>query len=209
MFALGNDIVSPYVSRKAHHPRLLQRVLSGDEYTQYKNHHTARLFLSKAWCAKEASYKALKKLDPTTCFSPAAFVLNEETSCIRYGTIAFQVNFRIHQEYVYCNAYIGAGMLFFCVQRIRDILTSNIAAIRVDETKHDRFKSDESIAVRILAKHLISLHFALPADDIYILKDRHGIPLVFYRKKRMKISISLTHDGKYVGVAVGFVDKLS
>jgi hypothetical protein len=177
---LGNDIVD-LADAAGHHPRFDARVLTAAEQALVAADPRLRGVL---WAAKESAYKAARKEDARTVFSPSRFVVH--LSDTRHATVAagerrFAVELAAGDGWVHAVAR-GAG----------DPPTTVCAAVETLAAE-----DDESAAVRRLALDTIERVTGLAGLEI--VRDGripslglHGRPVA---------DLSLSHHGRFVAFA--------
>ncbi len=81
---LGNDVVD-LCDRDSHpttlHPRFDERVFTDGERAALAASDSIGRERWRIWAAKEAAYKAARKLDARICFSPRRFVVDRHPGC--------------------------------------------------------------------------------------------------------------------------------
>jgi len=193
---VGNDIVDlkdPQAQGKAHNERFLARICADVELplvTQAKFPHVA---LWTLWSIKEASYKVVQKCLPAAKAIPNQFVCQEGENGVwdcRYQEMRCRVRVAVNDDFVHAVACLADGIIHWdnVVVKTDELLTGG----------------NPSEAVRQLAVHLLrekgyqdcsivrrkELQRILP-PQIY----QGGIPLP-------NSDISLSHDGRFVAVAL-------
>jgi hypothetical protein len=89
---IGNDVVDlsdPETAREALHPRFDARVFSPAERARLEAALDPARLRWALWAAKEAAYKAARRLDPTLPFHPRRFAVEDEA--VWHGGRAFPV----------------------------------------------------------------------------------------------------------------------
>lgn len=99
--SIGNDIVDLRSPEPELHPRYITKVFTLKEQVLVRA-GAAGLWLT--WAAKEAAYKAIKRLDRTVLFSPAAFEFDCADSVVTYGKHRLPCRQLVEQDCVavYC-----------------------------------------------------------------------------------------------------------
>ncbi len=117
---IGNDIVDlnlDGVLDKYSNKRFLNRVLAHIEKEYLEKSLNPGLLLWFLWTAKEAGFKALKKLNPDTVFAHKEFlvILDDPAGLINKAVskaemnvndIKIHLDWQSHKDWVYCNAII-------------------------------------------------------------------------------------------------------
>jgi hypothetical protein len=95
--SIGNDIVDLLAPEPVLHPRYVERVFTAKEQ-DFVSQGRSNLWL--AWAAKEAAYKAVKRLKPDTHFTPQAFELDAEGNVVIYDGVQLPCYQTIDEDYV-------------------------------------------------------------------------------------------------------------
>ena len=188
---LGNDVVDlrdPETAPGASHARFDDRVFAPSELAAVTDESSRW----RLWAAKESSYKAARKLDPTLGFSPRRFEvrkMNEDESMVTHADLSLVVRTAHHDGAVHAVA----------VLRRADERTSADCAELVSgfERVEDE---DPSIAVRRFAIERIAGRLGIDAERIAIARDGR-IPILRIDGRPASIELSLSHHGGVVGFA--------
>ncbi len=178
---LGNDIVD-LADAVGHHPRFAARVFAATELALIDADPDLAGVL---WAAKESAYKAARKADAGTVFSPPRFVVRLDDT--RRATVAAGDR-RFDIELFRADGYVHA------VARAADDPPASVCA--AVETVPPG--TSESAVVRRLAVDTIER--ATGVDGLEIVRDgrvptlrRHGLPIA--------ADLSLSHHGRFVAFA--------
>jgi len=210
MTAIGNDLIdfrAAHNRYRARQPRILARVLTASERTRLADADAGDIGFALLWSAKEAAYKAVKKIQASLVFAPrrwqvecADLKLSADVTLPDHAPIT--VTWRPHAHWLHCTAVHGPSP---------DLIDSAVAALAefstdivFSEDERDSFSSESSAAVRALARKLLAQH---GVTKIKIVRERgeRGLlpPRVFSDgMARDDIQLSLSHDGDYVAVAI-------
>ncbi len=101
--SIGNDIVDLQSPEPALHSRYIAKVFTLKEQVLVR---AGAVGLWLTWAAKEAAYKAIKRLDAGVLFSPIAFEFDCADSVVTYGHHRLPCRQIVEQDYVavYCAA---------------------------------------------------------------------------------------------------------
>ncbi|MBN8548209.1 MAG: 4'-phosphopantetheinyl transferase superfamily protein [Deltaproteobacteria bacterium] len=182
---IGNDIVDLHAVEPPLHPRYLARVFTEREQLCIGE---SRTLLWLHWAAKEAAYKALKRLYPNFRFVPREIEFDALVSEIRVGDISLVASYIISPEKVYvsCN----------CNVRVDWIQEWS------SEAGEDCDPPQLSRDVRALALEKISNYLSISAEHLTIVTDEHcKIPRLYLRGSRTEHLLSFAHHGRYVACA--------
>jgi phosphopantetheinyl transferase (holo-ACP synthase) len=194
--SIGNDVVDlrdPESQPAALHSRFDGRVFSPRERELLERAASPHVMRWALWASKESSFKAMKRLEPDTRFSPRAFAADlslhrgpggratASGSVVHLGC-AFDVETRFGDDNVHAIALLRGA------PRTRLLSRTRVADL------------EPSIAVRRLAAFTI-------ADALGL--DRAGIaigerpPVATYHGRPLDVTLSLSHHGRYVAFVCG------
>ena len=196
---IGNDIVD-LLDRDAdastYRPGFDARVFTRGERRTIEEAAEPERQRWRLWSAKEAAYKAARRCDPTTVFSPSAFVVElfnapgQDLEKLRGVVDHLGTRYRVvigeSHRWVHAIATRGA-------QEIGRVIT---AVSRNDEPDRRR----ESFAVRRLARECIARHLDVSTRDLQICREGR-VPGFWLRGRRLNLSLSLSHSGGVVAFA--------
>jgi phosphopantetheinyl transferase (holo-ACP synthase) len=178
---LGNDVVD-LADAAGRHPRFATRVFTPAERALIDSDSALGGVL---WAAKESAYKAARKADRATVFSPARFVVDldgAERATVTVGERRFVVDLVRTADYVHAVA-CAAG----------DAPTAACAAVGTVPAG-----TSDGLAVRRLA--VDTLARALGLDGLAIGRDGR-IPLLLRHGRPMAADLSLSHHGRFAAFA--------
>ncbi|MBF0442142.1 MAG: 4'-phosphopantetheinyl transferase superfamily protein [Oligoflexales bacterium] len=201
---IGVDIIDIHEQRHQH-PRFASRVLSGSEYLRFQGSSDPGVFLLKAWAAKEAAYKYFTQIRPGLSFIPCRFVYDDRNGQVIYDGDTVFLNFEINRNFVFCLTRDESAWSFHETARTLHILNENFPernSFSGDEMSEIR--CEESLAVRMLAKRMISRCLRCGYGEIAILKGSNGIPKVFLNGSGAGISLSFSHHGRFAAAGIQF-----
>ena len=201
--SIGNDIVDLVEQAPPLHPRFCSRVFSQSELERIGS---CRKTLWLYWAAKEAAYKAMKRLLPDLDFVPIRFEFDQETKCITTQSAIMHCQWVVTDDFVYVSCLstpIAKHNYSF-----RDWIE------KVENISQDRMINGvplESTAVRLLAVRNIAKALALP-ESILSISPREGfrtsssnasslIPRLYVRGDEAGNLLSFTHHGRFVACA--------
>jgi phosphopantetheinyl transferase (holo-ACP synthase) len=193
---VGNDVVDladRETALHAMHPRFDQRVFGAEELSWVGRHgHTARWML---WAAKESAYKAAKKLDPRTCFSPRRFLVrlgDERIGTVRFGDRVFSVQVGI--EAGACHA------VAWTLSSLSPVVVSGVRPLDGDEP-WPRY------AARRFAIDALAAFLGVARSELDFVK--YGrVPRLLLRGKPQPGDVSLSHHGRFVAFAYGLAPRV-
>jgi phosphopantetheinyl transferase (holo-ACP synthase) len=187
---IGNDVVDlgdPESGAEALHPRFDGRVFDGTEriLIEASLHPERTRWL--LWSAKESAYKAARKEDPGTVFSPVRFVVRiegEARASVAVGARRFHVDLVAQVDHVHGVAR-GARDPSGAV---------STALAKLPE------RSGWNEAVRRLAIATLSPLLGVEPEHLAIHRDGR-IPTLWIRGTRSAADLSLSHHGRFVAFA--------
>ena len=194
---IGNDVVDlhdPESRPGAIHNRFDARVFTFDERETLSDSASAHELRWTLWAAKESAYKVAKKLDPAVRFLPRDFVvrrITEGRAVIIHETGPFDVRLRRTDEWVGAVATLTVANAPWTHRPI----TAGIERLEVPG-------ADPSRTVRELACAALALGMNLPPGQVQIAADQ-GIPVAFWRSRRLPVDLSLSHHSRFVAWAWG------
>ena len=110
---IGNDVVDLLDSEAlpgAAHPRFDRRVFASSERQALAGSRTPVRLRWRLWAAKEAAYKAARKIDPRTVFSASRFVVDLDMGLVHHGEAVFALRVEETDAYVHAVVdWVGDG----------------------------------------------------------------------------------------------------
>lgn len=214
---LGNDLIdfrAGHNRGRAGQPRMLARVLTTDERTRLADEGAGDIGFALLWSAKEAAYKAAKKVQPALVFAPGCWQLEcadlALADGIKHGSVIISdhppiiVSWQHHAHWLHCIAVHGPQIdrIDSAVMALADCPTDTVFSAR----ERDSFSREQSAAVRAVARYLLA-HHGVGKSEIVRERGERGLlpPRVFSDGvARDDIQLSLSHDGDYVAAVIGF-----
>lgn len=205
--SLGNDIIDlkdPDTVNLTQKPKFLRRVYHPEELKAIEAFETKEQNrrLWKLWALKEAAYKAIKRLDPETIFTPRGIRFYENPGQVIFNKKVCFVEVRETSEYIHASSgfpfknfpqptlqtWIGS------FQEIKQLLDS-------EKWSYTESYSEESTLCRNYAAYQIQNH--LKCAKVEIVKSgpgRQGVPEVWIDQKKTSHLISTSHHGRFCAV---------
>lgn len=193
---LGNDVIDladGETRPEAIHPRFDERVFAVTERAELAKSSSPERLRWKLWAAKESAYKAAKKLDPRTIFSPVRFVVNlvaPDRATVRAPGRSFSVSFHEVENAVHAVALEKRAPRGSLVSGLRRFACEKALPQGPDAA---------SAAARRLVIETLSERFGIPAGEIVITSSEDGVPRLWLRGDPAEISLS--HHGRFVAFA--------
>lgn len=196
---IGNDIVDlAYEAMQPPlHPRYLKRILAPSEEDFVRNYPE---LLWEFWAAKEAGYKALKRIAPETIFSPKRFIYSPE-----------QQELAVEQIILRCIVEKDAG--YVGVTCYPPSITKDQFATWISSNE----ESSPSESVRKLAINGIAQRLSIAHDECEIGHLRQHastswsnstrIPVAIISKSNTRYPLSLSHHGSKIYASVLMVNS--
>lgn len=217
---LGNDLIdlrARHNRGRAEQPRFLARVLSASERSQLADEAAGDVGFALLWSAKEAAYKAAKKVQPTLVFAPGRWQLTCSNLQLHDGRqcgsvlIAEQPPITVcwHHDahWLHCLAVLGEGSepIDSAVMALPDCTP----AAAFSERERDSFSRAPSAAVRTLAKRLLAQRGIHDSEIVRQRSDGRLLPpqVFSHGVARDDIQLSLSHDGDYVAAAIAMLRR--
>jgi len=186
---IGNDVVDlldPETRDGASHPRFDRRVFAPEERAALARSGAPNRLRWILWAAKEAAYKALRKSEPGTVWSPARFVVELDEKLegeVQHESQTLRVRVDEAADFVHAIAAQDPGEL----ELVR------AEAFRLAGSERDG--EGPSRAVRHRAITCVAHWLRLPRRDLDFV--RHGrIPQLEVRGEPADVDVSLSHHGR-------------
>lgn len=192
---IGNDIVDltdPETQKNAPHPRFDGRVFARSELLRLRLSGAPNRLRWMLWAAKEAAYKAMKKIHPHMVFSPVRFVVRLDQTL--RGSVECpngSLDVSVTEEAMSIHAIAASAAM-----TEQNILSgTEFLASEAAENAEQPGQAARELALRSLERRL-----DLPAGTFSIEKhDR--IPVLFRQGVRSEFDLSLSHHGRLVAFA--------
>jgi phosphopantetheinyl transferase (holo-ACP synthase) len=198
---IGNDIVDLRGESETRHPRFARRVLTDYEYQGYCRSLDPHRFLWTAWAAKEAAYKLVRQSGDRRAFRPAAFEYRRFTSFIHYDGRPIAIEARVEADYGVAIARLGSGQYIEVTRVVEDVVRNpSDLCILASSGKLPL----QSVVARHLVAKIMASELLCPSADIVVVKNRWGVPTAYVRGKHSRVTISISHHGRYVSIVIGF-----
>ena len=192
---IGNDIVD-LTDAETHpigmHPRFDSRVFTSSELELIRSSGAPDRLRWMLWAAKEAAYKALKKIAPNTIFSPRRFVvkLNE----------TLRGNVTCDEKTLPIQVWEEADSVHV-IATTEKILDKRILSGTETLEPEDAIDADlPSQAARTLAIRELAERLGVPDEELSIT-GRGRVPTLLHNGESTNIDLSLSHHGKLVAFA--------
>jgi len=192
---IGNDIVDltdAETRAESLHPRFDSRVFASSELELIRSSGAPDRLRWMLWAAKEAAYKALKKIAPNTIFSPRRFVvkLNEtlrgNVTC-NEKTLSVQVWEEAESVHVIATTE----------EALDKQILSGTQVLEPEDAIDTEFPSQ---AARMLAIRELAERLGVPGEELTITR-LERVPTLMHNGESMNIDLSLSHHGKLVAYA--------
>lgn len=190
---IGNDVVDlqdAELCPERRHRRFDRRVFTAGERAALSRSGAPERLRWMFWAAKEAAFKAARRLCPSTVFSPSRFgvALNSNLRGeVRHGDERFSLRVCCDAQHVHAVA-LAAGFdhrgVVAGVQRIPESLRAR----------------DVSEATRRFAADSLARTLGRPIDSLAIVRDRR-VPSLLLRGEIPPLDLSLSHHGRFVAFA--------
>lgn len=194
---IGNDIVDMADSHC--HPRFARRIMTDTEYARWLRQETERerqIYLWKCWAAKEAAFKACRRLLPTAAASPRDFECHADFAYVTHKFAQFRL------EKLYASDQEG-----FVTAVCQNSKSSLQVRTRLLKAAKPLSWQAESRQARSLAKQLIAESTGSSPEAWHFSKDPNSqAPTLIADPKLQapwRIPCSLAHHGRYCLVSIG------
>jgi len=195
--SVGNDVVDladPETRLCGLRPRWAERVFGAAERQALDASPSRHLLHWALWAAKESAYKARKRFEPETVFSPKEFEVELSPLPAAAGVAVGRV--------------FHGGQVFDLDVRL-DGASVHAVATSADEAgarllwKVERALGDPGVAARRLAARAIGPALGL---DPFGLRIVGRPPVATSRDRRIEVGVSLSHHGRFVAFACTLAD---
>ena len=197
--SVGNDVVDladAETRLEGLHPRWAERVFTAAERAALDTSPSSerhRLHWA-LWAAKESAYKARKRLEPETVFSPREFEVELSLLPAAAGVAVGRV---FHGRQVFDLDVRLDGASVHAVATGRDEAGARVL------WKVERAVGDPGVAARRLAARAIGPALGL---DPFGLRIVGRPPVATSRDRRIQVGVSLSHHGRFVAFACTLAD---
>ena len=208
---VGNDIVdlaSPYVQDKSGDRKFVQRVLTPREQQVLLKCDQPDNLLQVFWAAKESAYKLAARSFPLVSSAPRRYEVCLVTAAENEREVTGQVKTPLGP--VYITARHDQNVIH-CIGTESCLATKNVicGVERINgfsQPDFCRYSEIQSRMARASARRKIASILSLSGNDITITatnqKRSLTFPEVYVKGKKAGISISLSHDGRFIAYAL-------
>ena len=214
--SLGNDIVDwtdPDTVHLAENNKFLNRVFNKaelDHCFKLPVHQQYRFFW-KLWAAKEAAYKAVRRVHEHSFFSPKLFEYIPDSQVVVYKELSCSMQFYENNEYVYASAIIFDSdstahrnpemNQWGKVQNwIGDYEEIHKLILDRKFPVMDSYSRESSLCRTFAAMQIGQF---LDSSEVRIVKDpksRSNIPEVWVNNEKTRHMVSTSHHGRFCAV---------
>jgi hypothetical protein len=190
--SVGNDVVDlgdPEARLCGLHPRWVERVFGAAERTALDASPSRHLLHWALWAAKESAYKARKRLEPGTVFSPKEFEVELRSLPATDGVAVGRV---VHRGDVFALEVHVDGAT------VHAVTTSEKGTVERVRSRVERARCDPGVEARRLAATAIGSALGLDPTGLRIV-DRP--PVAMHGGRRLDVGLSLSHHGRFVAFA--------
>ncbi|MFW7380556.1 MAG: 4'-phosphopantetheinyl transferase superfamily protein [Oligoflexus sp.] len=187
---IGNDIVD--MADVDCHPRFARRVLCEAEWARYQamlEPEKQQRFLWQTWAAKEASFKALRRIRPDCQAIARHFECDENFSRVSHAAGRFFLSFPYgHKQgdYIFAVSTLDVGLQ-----------TEHELALQTEGWR------EESRLAHILALDMMEKRTG--SRDWQVVKDTVSLaPMLVATVDQRRVPCSITHHGRFYAVSLAF-----
>ena len=195
--SVGNDVVDladPETRFSGLHPRFDERVFCAAERRALEASPSRHRMHWSLWAAKESAYKARKRLDPETVFSPKEFEVELRPLPATDGVAVGRV---VHRGDVFDLEVRLEGASVHVVAKSTDEAGARVL------WKAEESLGDPGAAARRLAACAIGPALGLDPAGLRIVGRP---PVATSRDRRIEVGVSLSHHGRFVAFACTLAD---
>ena len=188
---VGNDVVDladRETAPLAMHPRFDERVFAAEELLWMRREGDPARRRWMLWAAKESAFKAAKRLDPSSSFSPRCVLVrldDDSTGTVRLADRTFSVQVRLDRDVCHAVAWLDRDHL-----ARSPIVVSGVRLVTASEA-----------SPRLAARRFAYLGIA--ASDLELVKDGR-LPRLRLHGRAAGLEVSLSHHGRFVAFACAF-----
>ena len=193
---VGNDVValgSAEAAASSEREGYAERVCSPAELERLRASPHPPLLLWQLFAAKEAAYKVVVKLAPTTLLAHRLFEVSPELTQVRHGDLVLPL------------------WLDTTAQRVHAVVTTggevDLAGVSLLAEGEPQSGAARRALVRAAAKRL-----GCPVEELAVLRpsrpgswDGYGPPVLLRNGEPLDVDVSLSHDEEYVAFAAAGV----
>jgi phosphopantetheinyl transferase (holo-ACP synthase) len=174
---IGNDIVDLHLAEREsniHRPRFQDKLFLPHERAMIAGASHPAVILWLLWSCKESVYKIIHRNTRERKFAPQQFAgyIFSCTDTTAAGTVMYQ------QQTYYFRSHVTGSCIHTCA-------AGNPALLQ---------------EISIFTRYFTSLEDILTGEEIFY-KDEDGIPFIRNRYSGESLPVSLSHHGKYIGIA--------
>ena len=187
---IGNDIVDlKTISTKWQRPGFLDKVFTSQEQDLIYNSDNRHRTVWRLWSMKEAAYKNYLQHNHTRFFNPKRLkctIINKMQGIVSIDEMRFYTNSESSEDYIHTVATINRS------------LPETIQIFQSIDT--DQKSQSTAIKEQLILK--LSRKTGLCKDHLSVEKLVNGTPVIYYNSKRMDVSFSLSHCGRFAGYTI-------
>ena len=143
------------------------------------------------WAAKESAFKAAKRLDPSSSFSPRCVFVrldDDSTGTVRLADRTFLVQVRLDRDVCHAVAWLDRDHL-----ARSPIVVSGVRLVTASE-------ASPRLAARRFAAESVAAYLGIAASDLELVKDGR-LPRLRLDGRAAGLDVSLSHHGRFVAFA--------
>ncbi|MCO6432062.1 MAG: 4'-phosphopantetheinyl transferase superfamily protein [Deltaproteobacteria bacterium] len=191
--SIGDDIVDLSLANDLH-PRFANRVFTDSEREAIRDSWS---LLWLHWAAKEAAYKAFKRINTALVFLPKRFQFDIDTATVSTPTGTGHCRWSVNGDFVHVGCTTG---------RCSDLMQLRSWTAQIVEDKERVQAKEHSMCARQLAILKVAQALDLSEQDLRISNNRKGawssIPFLEVKGRPLEYPISLSHDGRFVSCSL-------
>jgi phosphopantetheinyl transferase (holo-ACP synthase) len=197
---VGNDVVDladRETAPLAMHPRFDERVFAAEELLWMRREGDPARRRWMLWAAKESAFKAAKRLDPSSSFSPRRVLVrlgDDSTGTVRLADRTFSVQVRLDRDVCHAVAWADRAHLSHLAHLARSpIVVSGVRLVMASE-------ASPRLAARRFAAESVAAYLGIAASDLELVKDGR-LPRLRLHGRAAGLDVSLSHHGRFVAFA--------
>ena len=200
---IGNDLVDLHQARQESNwrrPRYLEKIFTREEQQLIAAAGYPDTMVWLLWSCKEAAYKRWSSETHQRSFLPKKIAIKDFQETDDHNTS--NVEGHLQQQGYTSWVQIADHRYFVQTTLIGDLIHSWTLSAEKKLLLHKvelLGQQDLSKATRSLLYGHLAQYFRWSPTDISIQKNEHGRPFIYYQNKKCKLSLSMTHHGRYGG----------
>ncbi|MGK0390816.1 MAG: phosphopantetheine--protein transferase-like protein [Maribacter sp.] len=183
---VGNDIVDIKETKRStnwERPRFLEKIFTKKEQSIITTSIDPFTTVWHLWSMKESAYKVFIQAGGDRFFNPTKIECsldNSKNGQVKIDKITLKTSTLINTNYIFSTAIINKAEIDSSIFQLLENNSKQQSNYMYDQVLNDFAKKN-----------------TLNRTELIIQKTTRGVPILYYKNKALKRSISITHHGKY------------